>query len=261
MTIKVGAAHIDERGRASGGQSGDQTGRELSIKPGYIYNDGWDYCIRIKSLSKRKKFKEFIKWACGSKYIGYDQGQRLSLYNELKRIGFNNYMLLNKNVECDCSSLVACGLIVAGFTKISPKATTHYNKDIDTALSLMKTMKKNYPNSFTYFDSKYKNGNHTKVSTWWRNGDILLKQGNHVETVVSGGRKIIKKASYYAQYRGASIKIDDVLKDIGASPNRYGSVSKRKPIAKANGIVNYKGTAKQNLKMVSLAKKGKLKRA
>lgn len=252
MTIKVGAAHIDERGRASGGRSGDQTGRELSIKPGYIYNGGWDYCIRIKNPSKRKKFKDFIKWACGSRYIGYDQGQRLSLYNELKRIGFNNYMLLNKNVECDCSSLVACGLIVAGFTKINPSCYTG---------NLYQCIKAGYPGQFSFFGRSYHNGNHTNIMKWWRNGDILLKQGHHVETVVSGGRKVIKKASYYAQYRGASIKIDDVLKDVGASPNRYGSVSKRKPIAKANGIVSYKGTAKQNLKLVSLAKKGKLKRA
>lgn len=252
MTVKVGAAHIDERGRASGGRSGDQTGRELSIKPGYIFNGGWDYCIRIKNLSKRKKFKDFIKWACGSRYIGYDQGQRLSLYNELKRIGFNNYMLLNKNVECDCSSLVACGLIVVGFTKINPSCYTG---------NLYQCIKAEYPGQFSFYDNGYKRGDHTQIMKWWRNGDILLKQGHHVETVVSGGRKVIKKASYYAQYRGASIKIDDVLKDIGASPNRYGSVSKRKPIAKANGIVNYKGTAKQNLKMVSLAKKGKLKRA
>lgn len=251
MTIKVGAAHIDERGRASGGASGDQTGRELSIKPGYIFNGGWDYCIRIKNPFKRKKFKDFIKWACGSRYIGYDQGQRLSLYNELKRIGFNNYMLLNKNVECDCSSLVACGLIVVGFTKINPSCYTG---------NLYQCIKAEYPGQFSFFGRSYHNGNHTNIMKWWRNGDILLKQGHHVETVVSGGRKVIKKASYYAQYRGASIKIDEVFNSIGVPSKYRGSVEKRKPVAKKNGYSLYSGTATQNMGLIKKAKKGKLKK-
>ncbi len=202
MTIKLASARIDENGRAVNGKAGDQTGKELCQENAYIWSGGWDCCIRIKNKTKRDKYIKFIKWACNSALIGYDQNQRLTLYNALKAIDFD-YKKLTKKVECDCSSLVACGLIVAGFTKISPKATTHYNKDIDTDLSLMKTMKKNYPNSFTYFDSKYKNGNHTKKSRWWRNGDILIKYGHHVVTVTSGGNvpseavKAIPDISHY----------------------------------------------------------------
>ncbi len=66
---------------------------------------------------------------------------------------------------------------------------------------------------------------------------------------------------YYPKYTGKSAKIDVVLKAIGVPKTQYGSWSKRKPVAKANGISNYTGTAQQNLKLVALAKSGTLKKA
>lgn len=68
---------------------------------------------------------------------------------------------------------------------------------------------------------------------------------------------------YYKKYTGDSYKIDEVFEAIGV-PSKYcrdksgETASVRKPIAKANGIVDYKGTATQNMKLVNLAKKGKL---
>lgn len=250
MTIKVGSARIDERGKIHGGKAGDQTGKELMVQNAYIYSGGWDVCIRIKNATKRKKYLNFIKWAMKSKYIGYDQYQRLTLYNALKKLGFSNYKKLDTYVECDCSSLVACGLIVAGFTDINPACTTG---------SLETCMKKKYPKSFSYFDNGYKKGNHTQIMKWWRNGDILNKRGHHVVTVVSGGR-VVKSTSYYKQYKGKSTQIDEVFKSIGVPSKYIGSVAKRKPIAKANGISNYTGKAVENLSLISMAKAGTLKK-
>ena len=62
---------------------------------------------------------------------------------------------------------------------------------------------------------------------------------------------------YYKKYTGTSTKIDVVFKSVGAP---YGSVAKRKPVAKKNGYSSYTGTAAQNLKLISLAKQGKLKK-
>lgn len=193
MTIKLASARIDENGRAVNGKAGDQTGKELATENAYIWSGGWDVCIRIKNKTKREKYIKFIKWACSSPLIGYDQNQRLTLYNALKAIDFD-YKKLTKKVECDCSSLVACGLIVSGYTKINPSCTTR---------NLEANIKATYPNSFTFFDSKYKNGDHTLKSRWWRNGDILNKRGHHVVTVVSGGNvpseavKAIPDISHY----------------------------------------------------------------
>lgn len=247
MTIKLSSARIDENGRAIGGKAGDQTGRELATQNAYIWSGGWDCCIRIKNKTKRDKYIKFIKWAVASPLVGYDQNQRLTLYNALKALDFD-YKKLSKKVECDCSSLVACGLIVAGFTKINPSCTTR---------NLESNMKATYPKSFTFFDSSYKHGNHTRVSTWWRNGDILNKRGHHVVTVTSGGRT---EASYYSKYKGESTKIDEVFKAISVPSKYIGSVSARRPIAKANGIDSYSGTLEQNLSLISMAKSGTLKK-
>lgn len=67
--------------------------------------------------------------------------------------------------------------------------------------------------------------------------------------------------SYYKEYTGKSNKIDVVFKTIGVPSAYIGSYSKRKPVAKKNGISNYTGTSSQNLKLISLAKQGKLKKA
>lgn len=66
------------------------------------------------------------------------------------------------------------------------------------------------------------------------------------------------KVKYYKKYTGKSTKVDDVLKAIGVPSKYCGNVKNRKAIAVKNGISNYKGTADQNLKIVNLAKKGKL---
>ena len=67
-------------------------------------------------------------------------------------------------------------------------------------------------------------------------------------------------ASYYPKYTGSSTSVDIVLKSIGVESRYIGSWTCRKPIANKNGISNYTGTIEQNLKLVSLAKSGKLKR-
>ena len=70
---------------------------------------------------------------------------------------------------------------------------------------------------------------------------------------------------YYPQYTGDSPRVDEVLKAVGADKDYDMSQSKaylrRKPIADANSIKNYTGTATQNNKIIKLAKDGKLRRA
>ena len=69
---------------------------------------------------------------------------------------------------------------------------------------------------------------------------------------------------YYPKYIGESPKVDEVLSAIGANTD-YDMIQtkaylRRKPIATANGINNYSGTALQNNKIIKLAKGGKLRR-
>lgn len=62
---------------------------------------------------------------------------------------------------------------------------------------------------------------------------------------------------FYPKYTGSSVRLDEILKTVGAP---FGSVNNRKKLANINGIVNYKGSLSQNLKLIALAKSGKLVR-
>ena len=66
--------------------------------------------------------------------------------------------------------------------------------------------------------------------------------------------------TYYKKYTGKSKKINEVFKSIGVPEKYCNTWSSRKPVAGKNGIKDYKGTADQNLKLISLAKSGKLKK-
>lgn len=74
-----------------------------------------------------------------------------------------------------------------------------------------------------------------------------------VNTVATNG-------NYYPKYTGASTQIDVVLQGAQVENKYRGSYKARKPIAEANGIKNYKGSATQNIALIKLAKSGLLKR-
>ena len=63
-----------------------------------------------------------------------------------------------------------------------------------------------------------------------------------------------KTRAYFPVFKSGSCSIVDCLRSI----NVDSSYSYREKIAKANGVANYKGSAPQNDKLVSLGKKGKL---
>jgi GH25 family lysozyme M1 (1,4-beta-N-acetylmuramidase) len=65
---------------------------------------------------------------------------------------------------------------------------------------------------------------------------------------------------YYSKYTGKTGTIDAVLKAVGVPEAYRGTWKKRKSLAAKNGISNYTGTEAQNLKLIALAKEGKLKK-
>ena len=67
-------------------------------------------------------------------------------------------------------------------------------------------------------------------------------------------------SGYYKKYTGKSERIDEVFKAVKVPEKFRGTYMKRKPIAKKNGISSYKGSKTQNLKLMKLARAGKLKK-
>lgn len=98
-------ASIDERGKATGGQAGNQTGAELRIRQWYIHSKGW-YIVRAIRDDVRLAIEKYMRNGVKNQKIGYDQAQRYTLYNQTKSRGFDPAAAVIA-CECDCSSLVA----------------------------------------------------------------------------------------------------------------------------------------------------------
>ena len=113
-TVYVGSARSDERGKAHGGQAGDQKqGKEVSAQEWYLHAKGWRV-FRAKDPAKAQIIAKIMSWACECGLVGYDQYQRSTLYDELAKAGFGGEPVLSKAVETDCSALVRVCLAFAG---------------------------------------------------------------------------------------------------------------------------------------------------
>lgn len=174
----------------------------------------------------------------------------------------------------------------------------HYGKDVDEkqtitkeeALSLLKKDMKRFETKVMKYNACYnftQNEFDALVSFAYNVGNIdqLTAKGTRTKKEIadamllyikSGGnvldglrkrrnkeRELFLKCStsnFYPKYNGASNDIDVVLSSIGVNSNFYGNYKKRIPIAEVNGVRNYTGSMSDNMKLLSLAKSGNLKK-
>lgn len=184
MTVIIGSASIDERGKASGGQAGDQTGREVFTRT--WYNKPWLKVIRPKSSTHAEKIAKAMEQACANNNIGYDQYQRTTLFSAAQKVKFDLSKVKTK-VETDCSALVAVCVNAAGI----PVSKDIYTGNEATALS--------NTGKFTILtDSKYLTSDKNL-----KRGDILLGSG-HTAIVLSNGENIKGDAQKAKQGGSAS---------------------------------------------------------
>ena len=165
MAVKIGHASGDERGKASGGSAGDQTGKEVCTRN--WYNKPWTSVIRPKDSSVAEKIAKAMEQACANDKIGYDQGQRTTLYTKAKEAGWDLSKITSK-CECDCSSLVAVCVNAAGIT-VSKDIYTGNEKAALSGTGAFEVLTA----------SKY-----TGSSSNLKRGDILLGNG-HTAVVLS----------------------------------------------------------------------------
>ena len=155
-----------------------------------------------------------------------------------------NELSLLKNQLEDTSSLLQ-----EGDNSILEKidtTTESITEKIDTGTEQI--IKNNAENTSSILDTVQQNTNNlsTQISS-------ASKKVNTVNnTTVNNPKKSNKKYFKKTSYSGKSFV--DALKKRGVNS----SMSFRNKIAKANGIKNYTGTAKQNTKLLNLMKKGKL---
>lgn len=168
----------DENGTYTGGAAGDQTGQEYAVIP--WYNRPWACVLRYPDQTAPWKLAEIARLAALNNKIGYDQGQRLTYYTQLKAAGWNPAAITTA-CEADCSSSTAANIIAGGYLlgiqalqKISPSLTTAGMRAALKAVGFI-----------VLTDSKY-----LTSDAYLLPGDILLYDGHHVAVNLDTGSKV-----------------------------------------------------------------------
>lgn len=200
MTIIIGSARIDENGKLSGGDIGDQkqksstndTAGEVSMQNFYVHSKGW-YILRPKDATIANKIAENMRVACNNANIGYDQSNRLGVIT----YGVNTKV----KTECDCSSLVRQCVKEA-----SGKDPGNFNT----------TNEKTMLEATGLFESAVSYSSNTTLYT----GDVLVtKSKGHTVIVVSGVSRATTSSNSSSTSSSTYTKIQfikDVQTAIGA---------------------------------------------
>jgi hypothetical protein len=197
MTVKIGHAHSDENTRAKGGKAGDQTSKEVLMQDWYPRSQGWTVVFRPNNSEIAEAIAKTMEDVCTNDNIGYDQGQRTTLYTQAKAVNWDISKIITK-CECDCSSLVAVCVNAAGVS-ISKDMYTGNQKEVLKATKQFRLLT----------ESKY-----LTKSDHLKRGDILLGPG-HTAIVLSNGesKSVIESAKSFSNtfvgtYRVAASKLN-----------------------------------------------------
>lgn len=168
MAVIIGSA----RSSFGNTKAGDQNnGQEVSTQLWYLHSKGW-FLLRAKDPAKRKLIAEAMQKACDNNDIGYSQGTRNTLWNDVKKNGYDPSKT-TKAVNTDCSALVRVCCAYAGIMADDFITSTLKSR-------LMKTGEFNL-----YTEDKY-----CKKSDYLMKGDILCtKTKGHTVVVLSDGAK------------------------------------------------------------------------
>ena len=177
MSVKIGHASIDERGKAKSGTAGDQTGKELCTRTWYA--KGWNVLLRPKSATVAEKMAKACEAGCGNSKIGYDQNQRNTLRTQAKAAGWN-LAKITKACETDCSAFMTVCAEAAGVNM-----SGCYTSGNAPTTSTMRAKFKATGAFEVLTDSKYLTGD-----AYLKRGDILVREGSHTVMVLSNGSKV-----------------------------------------------------------------------
>lgn len=177
MSVLIGHASIDENGRASGGQAGDQTGKEVCTRSWYA--GSWDVVLRPVSAVDAEKMAAACEALCRGNLVGYDQGQRNTLWDELEKVGWDAAKLKVK-CETDCSAFVSACARCAGID--IPRVALgggKYNAPVT------QTMRGAFTSTGAFrvlTDAKYLTG-----EAHLKRGDVLVRESGHTAMVLGSG--------------------------------------------------------------------------
>ena len=166
----------DERGKASGGKPGDQTGKEWQLKP--WYNRPWSVVLRYPDSFVGMKIAKLGIAAALNPHIGYDQSQRKTYWYELEKVGYDP-SLITTDCEEDCTAGVTANAKAAGYLLNIKKL-----KDLR-----IDTYSVNMRSRFVAAGFKaLTDDKHLYSCDYLLPGDILLFEGRHAATNITFGK-------------------------------------------------------------------------
>lgn len=191
MSVKVGHASIDERGKATGGKAGDQNGKEVCTRYWYRHSKGW---VTLRCLIAG--MAEWIAYAmeviCADNDVGYDQSENQTLWKLLKENGFDIHNI-SKDVETDCARLVrVCVQYAANKVGLNVTIPDFYTATLASVLVSTGLFEKLTDDKYNTQDAYLERGmiqvTKTKGHTW-----IILSNGSKVSankpTTTTGTKK------------------------------------------------------------------------
>ena len=173
----------DEHGRYSGGQAGDQTGKEWAEIP--WYNRPWTHIIRFREPRQRQYIAALAREAAGNNLIGYDQNERTTFWKELKVSGYHPAQI-RKPCEADCSAGVAAICKAVGYL-IGDEKMQQISPDMYTGNEVA-VLRRAGAEILT--EAKY-----LRSDKYLYAGDILLCERHHTAICITDGEKV--QTPYY----------------------------------------------------------------
>lgn len=212
-TGKISNSGHDEKGTYRGGADGDQTGSEWAIRS--WYSRPWTVMIRFKNQKIAAMFATLEILAALNPHVGYDQGERLSYWTQLQKVGYDPSKITT-NCEDDCSAGVAAN-VKAALILLGMKDKAAQISAADTTWTLQDDLKQTGLVS-SYTDAAYLTG-YANL----RPGDILLNPSHHVCAYVGGSfpattsTTILRKGMKGSAVKTMQAKLIKNGYDLGAS--------------------------------------------
>jgi len=164
------------------GKAGDQTGGEYRIRSWYDF--GQDVVLWHPDGKVNELVADLACEAAANDKVGYDQGQRETFWNQLKKVRYRPANIKTK-CEADCSSSTATVVKAAGYIlndyKLKAVPVSCWTGNLKAAL-----VKAGYKYSTS---SKY-----TRSDKYLPRGSINLNQSRHVNVNVTAGSLYKKDA-------------------------------------------------------------------
>ena len=206
MAVMIGHAGGNEWGGTHGGQPGDQTLTEVYTRDWYDFQYG--IVFRPKDLTIADKIAVAMEQACANDNIGYNQSNRISLYNAAKEKNWD-LSKITKKVDTDCSALVCVCCNAAGL-KVPNDNWTGIQKKYLLATGAFDT--------FTTTD-------YLKRSDKLRRGDILLREGYHTVVVLTNGDNVEPAHDYEGEGIGTAVSYGSMNVRTSVSGSIIGVIS------------------------------------